>query len=65
MRKRDVVLLVIFLIFAFGLAAYYDQPKDHMVKYDCSMSEISPDVPIKVKELCRQARLNNKPQEKE
>jgi len=25
--------------------------------YDCSIAEISPDVPVKVKELCRQKRM--------
>ena len=48
--------MVLFLIGAVGIASYSDQSKDHLIRYDCRMAEISPDIPIKVKELCRQAR---------
>jgi hypothetical protein len=56
MRKRDAFIMVLFLIGAVGIASYSDQSKDHLIRYDCRMAEISPDIPIKVKELCRQAR---------
>jgi hypothetical protein len=29
------------------------------VRYDCSISEISPDVPIKAREQCRELRAQN------
>jgi hypothetical protein len=56
MRKRDAFALSVLLIVAVGIASYADRSKDHLVRYDCRMAEISPDIPIKVKELCRQAR---------
>ena len=62
MRKRDAFALSVLLIIAVCIASYSDRPKDHLVRYDCRMAEISPDIPIKVKELCRQARA--KEQEK-
>ena len=48
--------MLVFLIGAVCIASYFEQPKDHLVRYDCRMAEISPDIPVKVKELCRQAR---------
>ena len=30
----------------------------HAVRYDCSISEISPDFPIEVKEACRKLKRN-------
>ena len=59
MRKRDGLLAVLAIVGAICAANYFDQPKDHLVRYDCRMSEISPDVPVKVKELCRQARMKD------
>jgi hypothetical protein len=60
MRKRDGVALSVFLFVAFFAAFYFDQPKERVVRYDCRMAEISPDIPIKVKELCREARAKEK-----
>jgi hypothetical protein len=62
MRKRDGLLALLAIVGAVGIASYSDQPKDHLVRYDCRMAEISPDVPVKVKELCRQRQA--KEQEK-
>jgi hypothetical protein len=56
MRKRDALLAALFIIVAILIASYFDQPKDHLVRYDCRLAEISPDIPVKVKELCREAR---------
>jgi hypothetical protein len=45
-----VVLGVIGIVFAI----WYNYKNPHMVvKYDCSIAEISPDYPIPVKEGCR------------
>jgi len=47
------ILLVVF-------AVYYNYTHPHVVvKYDCSISEISPDYPIPVKEACRKLRAEN------
>ena len=41
-------------------AIYYNYTHPHVtVKYDCSISEISPDYPIPVKEACRKLRAEN------
>ena len=42
--------LVLYMIFKFP-------PKS--VRYDCSISEISPDFPIEVREQCRKLRAQN------
>lgn len=33
-------------------------PKPDSVRYDCSISEISPDFPVEAKEACRKLRAN-------
>jgi hypothetical protein len=41
-------------------ALYWNYTHPHMaVRYDCSISEISPDYPIEVKEGCRRLRAEN------
>ena len=41
-------------------AIWYNYTHPHVVvKYDCSISEISPDYPIAVKEGCRKLRAEN------
>jgi len=41
-------------------AIYWNYTHPHVtVKYDCSISEISPDYPIPVKEACRKLRAEN------
>ena len=64
MRKREAVLLIIMIVCIILYTMSTDEPH-RVVRYDCRMSEVSPDVPVKVKELCRQARANNKPQDNE
>ena len=45
-------------VFAFGIYMAITYP--HItVRYDCSISEISPDYPIAVKEACRKLRAEN------
>jgi hypothetical protein len=48
----------IFGLIWFGVGIYFlmSQPKHGVVVYDCSMAEISPDYPIKVKEECRKVQ---------
>jgi hypothetical protein len=47
------ILLVVF-------AVYWNYTHPHMVvKYDCSIAEISPDYPPAVKEGCRRLRAEN------
>lgn len=58
--KRDA--LEFYAVLAVGVvgiivAIWFNLTHPHVVvKYDCSISEISPDYPIAVKEQCRQLR---------
>ena len=52
--------VIIFLIISLGVCVYtawYFTVHPHItVRYDCSVSEISPDYPLEVKEGCRKLR---------
>lgn len=55
MRKRELLLVLVLLAIVFGVVL----PGTDMhgvKKYDCSISEISPDYPVEVKEACRKIR---------
>lgn len=55
MNLRDALLLFLALIVA--LLMLLSSPKqENIVAYDCRLAEISPDIPVEVKELCRQRR---------
>ena len=58
MKWVAVIFLQILLLCAimFVIITYY--PKHGTVRYDCTLAEISPDVPIKVKEKCRNEKKN-------
>jgi hypothetical protein len=61
--KREIVEFVAVLIFAASALVFlifwnYTHPRI-VIKYDCSISEISPDYPIEVKEGCRKLRADN------
>jgi hypothetical protein len=43
-------------IIAFAFFIMFVPKKGDVVRYDCSISEISPDYPIEVKEQCRKLR---------
>jgi hypothetical protein len=49
------LVLPISALAVFGLGLYFimSQPKHGVVVYDCSIAEISPDFPPKVREECR------------
>ena len=57
---KDV--LIVAGMFAVGLALLFLiiflQPKYKEVGYDCRLAEISPDIPIRVKEECRKMSRN-------
>lgn len=44
------------LWFGGGLYFIMSQPKHEVRVIDCSLTEISPDYPIEIKEACRKAR---------
>lgn len=59
MRKREALLASIFLVGAFYLLMSNDIQQG-VKKYDCTISEISPDYPVQVKEACRRLRAERK-----
>ena len=59
-QSLDFILILIAAVCALVLAVYWNYTHPHVtVKYDCSISEISPDYPIEVKEACRKLRTEN------
>ena len=58
-KKRSLIelgILVTASAFAFVLVLHFAPKKGDVVVYDCSIAEISPDIPLEVKEKCRQLR---------
>lgn len=54
-QRIGVILLILFVLFVMAWSDFGAAPKGKV--YDCSLSEISPDYPIEVKEECRKIRL--------
>jgi hypothetical protein len=52
----ESLIWVIAIIIVFALAFMFMPKKGDVIRYDCSISEISPDYPIEVKEKCRKLR---------
>lgn len=58
--KPSTLTLITVGIFLIGCIAFLViTPPQKARKYDCSISEISPDYPIEVKEGCRKLRAEN------
>jgi hypothetical protein len=54
---RELLIVAICLPLGFCLT-YFILPKHGERVYNCSIAEISPDIPIKVKEECRKLRTD-------
>jgi hypothetical protein len=54
---REIIIAVICLVFGIWLATMMPR---HGVMYNCDIAEISPDIPIEVKQECRKLRMENK-----
>jgi hypothetical protein len=56
-----IIIYYLFLIVAFVsmFTIILFLPKPEQVVYNCTMSEISPDFPLEVKDACRKLRLEN------
>ena len=58
-QNLDFYSVLVLGIVLVVVAVYYNYTHPHIVvKYDCSIAEISPDYPIAVKEGCRKLRAN-------
>lgn len=59
-NKPSTIKFITVGIFLIGCIIFiFSVPQPKGVVYNCSLSEISPDFPIKVKEECRQLRAKN------
>jgi hypothetical protein len=58
MRKREAVVAALLISTILIIAMYYqDREQGRVVRYDCRLSEISPDYPVAVREACRKMRM--------
>lgn len=60
-KRESISFFIVFVlsIIGLGFALWWNYTHPRMIiKYDCSISEISPDYPIEVKEGCRKLRAN-------
>jgi hypothetical protein len=59
-NKRQVIEYAFVAIVVLGTIVFLiSVPPERSKVYNCSISEISPDYPIEVKEQCRQLRAKN------
>ena len=59
--KREIVeisVVVIAVLIAIPIIFLSLPRKGDVIRYDCSISEISPDFPVEVKEQCRKLRAD-------
>jgi hypothetical protein len=52
----ELLLLAVVIIIAIVFMILYAPRKGDVVVYNCSLAEISPDIPLEVKEKCRKLR---------
>ena len=60
MNKIPVSLVLVLSILVFSIIAYIAIDKPTVVMYDCRIAEISPDVPVKIKQECRKKLNDNR-----
>jgi len=59
-ESLDFVIAIVLAVVALISVVYYNYTHPRIVvRYDCSIAEISPDYPIQVKEGCRKLRAEN------
>jgi hypothetical protein len=52
----EIVVIVIAFLIAIPLVFVSLPKKGDIIRYDCSLAEISPDFPLEVREQCRKLR---------
>lgn len=55
-KRETVEIIVVAILAILAFSTLYVMPKSNGKVYDCSIAEISPDYPPKVKEECRKIR---------
>ena len=56
---RDIIAIGSMLVLLGCIYFIAGTTTDQVVRYDCSISEISPDYPVEVKEACRRLRAEH------
>ena len=61
MKRMHIELIIVAVCLVIGTAVvYFSLPRHGVVVYNCSIAEISPDYPVKVKEECRKLNAEKK-----
>jgi hypothetical protein len=55
----EIVLIIVGLLIVIPIVLLPFPKQGDVIRYDCSIAEISPDFPIEVKEQCRKLRADN------
>ena len=58
MKKPDEFILIC-IIFGFITMLYVYTHEEQKVYYNCDLAEISPDIPLQVKQECRKLKRGN------
>ena len=56
MSKLLIILLPVSFVVGIWFVVLSSMPKHGVVRINCDIAEISPDIPVEAKELCRKAR---------
>ena len=56
MKIRELLIIIVFFPLIYVLI-YFTLPRHGTVVYNCSIAEISPDIPVEAKEQCRKLRI--------
>jgi hypothetical protein len=56
MSKFLIILIPIAFVAGLWSLFFSIMPRGNVIVYDCTIAEISPDIPIEVKKKCREAR---------
>ena len=59
-HKNLIIVTGVLLSVLAMLVLFTYLPRHGVVVYNCSIAEISPDIPLKVKEECRKLRMEKK-----
>ena len=60
MKNELLIIVSVFLSILIMATVMALLPRHGVVVYNCSIAEISPDIPLKVKEECRKLRMEKK-----
>lgn len=57
MKELVIAVFLLMIVASAGIILARNWPGDELVRYDCSLAEISPDMPLEVKQACRKLRM--------